>query len=73
MSVRRPVVRAVIADDEPLARQQLRDLLAAVPWIAVAGEAGRSTPSALICCSWTSRCPRAMDSKSSTNSITDHT
>ena len=40
MSVRRPVVRAVIADDEPLARQQLRDLLAAVPWIAVAGEAG---------------------------------
>src|SRR3989442_4997597 len=40
MSVRRPVVRAVLADDEPLARQQLRDLLAAVPWIAVAGEAG---------------------------------
>src|SRR2546426_9727702 len=40
MSVRRPVVRAVIADDEPLARQQRRDLLAAVPWIAVAGEAG---------------------------------
>src|SRR5439155_475245 len=32
--------RAVIADDEPLARQQLRDLLAHVSWIAVAGEAG---------------------------------
>jgi len=33
-------VRAVIADDEPLARRQLRDLLADVPWIAIAGEAG---------------------------------
>jgi len=33
-------VRAVIADDEPLARQQLRDLLANVKWIAVAGETG---------------------------------
>jgi len=33
-------VRAVIADDEPLARQQLRDLLTDVPWISVAGEAG---------------------------------
>ncbi len=33
-------VRAVIADDEPLARQQLRDLLADVSWVAVAGEAG---------------------------------
>ncbi len=33
-------IRAVIADDEPLARQQLRDLLADVPWIAVAGETG---------------------------------
>src|SRR5437867_12364995 len=40
MSARRSVVRAVIADDEPLARQQLRDLLADVAWIAVAGEAG---------------------------------
>src|SRR5437867_6534801 len=33
-------VRAVIADDEPLARQQLRDLLADVPWLAIVGEAG---------------------------------
>jgi len=34
------LVRAVIADDEPLARQQLRDLLADVAWIAIAGETG---------------------------------
>ena len=34
------VVRAVIADDEPLARRQLRDLLADVSWIALVGEAG---------------------------------
>ena len=33
-------VRAVIADDEPLAREQLRDLLARVPWVAIVGEAG---------------------------------
>jgi len=33
-------VRAVIADDEPLARQQLKDLLGAVAWISVVGEAG---------------------------------
>lgn len=32
------VIRAVIADDEPLARQQLRDLLADVSWIAIVGE-----------------------------------
>jgi two-component system LytT family response regulator len=36
-------VRAVIADDEPLARQQLRDLLAAIDWVAIAGEAGDGT------------------------------
>ena len=40
MKGERTLVRAVIADDEPLARQQLRDLLAHVSWIAVAGEAG---------------------------------
>lgn len=34
------LIRAVIADDEPLARQQLRDLLANVSWIAIVGEAG---------------------------------
>ena len=33
-------MRAVIADDEPLARQQLRDLLADVSWVSVAGETG---------------------------------
>jgi two-component system LytT family response regulator len=33
-------IRAVIADDEPLAREQLRDLLAGVSWIGVVGEAG---------------------------------
>ena len=33
-------VRAVIADDEPLARRQLRDLLADVAWIVIAGETG---------------------------------
>lgn len=32
-------VRALIADDEPLARAGLREMLAAVSWIAVAGEA----------------------------------
>ncbi len=34
------LVRAVIADDEPLARRQLLDLLADVSWVAVVGEAG---------------------------------
>jgi two-component system LytT family response regulator len=34
------LVRAVIADDEPLARQQLRDLLADVAWIVIVGETG---------------------------------
>jgi len=34
------IVRAVIADDEPLARRQLRDLLADVSWIALVGETG---------------------------------
>jgi len=34
------MVRAVIADDEPLARQQLRDLLAPVTWVSVLGDAG---------------------------------
>jgi two-component system LytT family response regulator len=33
------IMRAVIADDEPLARQQLKDLLAAVPWVTIVGEA----------------------------------
>ena len=33
-------LRAVIADDEPLARQQLRDLLAPVTWVSVLGDAG---------------------------------
>lgn len=33
-------VRAVIADDEPLAREQLRDLLVRVPWVTIVGEAG---------------------------------
>ena len=32
-------VRAVIADDEPLAREQLRDLLGPIGWISVVGEA----------------------------------
>lgn len=32
-------VRALIADDEPLARVGLREMLAAVPWITVVGEA----------------------------------
>jgi two-component system LytT family response regulator len=32
-------LRAVIADDEPLARQRLRELLAEVPWVACVGEA----------------------------------
>lgn len=30
--------RAVIADDEPLAREQLKDLLAPVPWVSIVGE-----------------------------------
>src|SRR5207249_479265 len=34
------LVRAVIADDEPLARRQLLDLLADVSWVAVVGEVG---------------------------------
>jgi len=33
-------VRAIIADDEPLARRQLRDLLADVSWIDVVAEVG---------------------------------
>ncbi len=33
-------VRAVIADDEPLAREQLRHLLDSVSWVAIVGEAG---------------------------------
>ena len=33
-------VRALIADDEPLAREQLRDLLVRVPWVTIVGEAG---------------------------------
>ncbi|HJU69675.1 MAG TPA: LytTR family DNA-binding domain-containing protein [Gemmatimonadaceae bacterium] len=33
------VVRAVIADDEPLARQQLRDFMADVSWLECVGEA----------------------------------
>ncbi|HEY6207858.1 MAG TPA: LytTR family DNA-binding domain-containing protein [Gemmatimonadales bacterium] len=36
-------IRAVIADDEPLARQQLKDLLAAIDWVSVVGEAGDGT------------------------------
>lgn len=32
------ITRAVIADDEPLARQQLKDLLAPVPWVNIVGE-----------------------------------
>ncbi len=32
-------VRALIADDEPIAREGLRDMLAAVPWIECVGEA----------------------------------
>jgi two-component system LytT family response regulator len=34
------LVRAIIADDEPLARRQLRDLLADVSWIALVAEVG---------------------------------
>jgi two-component system LytT family response regulator len=37
---RAPGVRAVIADDEPLARERLRTLLAGEEWIEVVGEAG---------------------------------
>jgi two-component system LytT family response regulator len=37
--VKTPAVRAVIADDEPLAREQLKDLLAPVGWVSVIGEA----------------------------------
>jgi two-component system LytT family response regulator len=33
------MISALIADDEPLARQQLRDLLAVVPWLQCIGEA----------------------------------
>jgi two-component system, LytTR family, response regulator len=33
-------IRAVIADDEPVARAGLRDMLGDVDWISVAGEAG---------------------------------
>ena len=33
------VVRAVIVDDEPLARQQLRDFMGDVPWLECIGEA----------------------------------
>jgi len=36
-------VRAVIADDERLARQQLKDLLAPIEWVSVVGEAGDGT------------------------------
>lgn len=32
-------VRALVVEDEPLARQQLRDLVAGVPWLACIGEA----------------------------------
>src|SRR5205085_1175193 len=32
-------VRALIADDEPVARAGLRDMLASVPWIECVGEA----------------------------------
>ena len=33
-------LRALIVDDEPLARLRLRDLMAEVPWLECAGEAG---------------------------------
>lgn len=33
------MIRVLIVDDEPLARQQLRDLLEAIPWATCAGEA----------------------------------
>lgn len=33
------VVRVVVADDEPVAREGLRDMLAAVPWLMCVGEA----------------------------------
>jgi two-component system LytT family response regulator len=33
-------VRTLVVDDEPLARRELRRLLAATPWVEVVGEAG---------------------------------
>jgi two-component system LytT family response regulator len=43
------IVRAIVADDEPLAREGLRDLLAEVPWIEVVAETddGASTVEAV--------------------------
>jgi two-component system LytT family response regulator len=34
-----PPIRALLIEDEPLARRQLRDLAAAVPWLSCVGEA----------------------------------
>ena len=59
-------MRAMIVDDEPLARRELRRLLAEFPWVEIVAEAGnigeaapRSRRTRPTCCFSTSRCPAA--------------
>ena len=39
-------MKAMIVDDEPLARRELRRLLAEFPWVEIIGEAGNSVEAA---------------------------
>ena len=45
-------IRALIVDDEPLARSRVRELLATQPDIEVTGECGNGRGSAMLNCRW---------------------
>ena len=60
------LMKAMIVDDEPLARRELRRLLAEFPWVEIVGEAGNmaeaepaSSTGSRSCCFSTSRCRAA--------------